>query len=171
MSDTGLLIFGDVATAVAAVAAAITVGVTVSGGRKNAKELEKVAESQKETVGAIGDVAMKLQESAELAQRSIEQAERSRLLAEKDRLRHTYEEIGRLVEELFQAGIWRGPGFSGTEFHKPRNQLAIAIIGHEEKLPRCATATLCNSCESAVGNATTARVEIQAAIKQLSVTT
>lgn len=177
-NDTGLLVFGDVATAIAAVAALVTVGLTVRYGRKTAIELgAQVTELRGITSGlaeqlneltfigvslsgveqGIGDTAEILRgaQAAEARHR-----ERERLERRVDR----YAAVGSLVEAIFWAAYNEG---QGNEWMELRNRLSVLLVGMATDLPRCADVRTANSRPDAQMKAGTARGEADIAIERL----
>jgi len=183
----GWLVFGDVATAVAALAALATVIVTVVLGLRTARalrdvgtaasatarELRDVGTAVRETATLTVDVVGGLRESAEWARETAElvrttgqEAIRAQRDAERARIRSQYEAIGRLVEEIFFAAYSEMPGHA-NDWMSLRNQLAVAIVGHKDELPLCADVVLSNSKMDAQGKAGRARLEAPTAIERL----
>jgi hypothetical protein len=178
-SDTGWLVFGDVATAVAAVAALVTVTATIVYGRKTAAELgNQVTElhgittglaNQLDELSVIGGSLVRVEEgiteTAALTRGSQRaegrQHERERL----ERLADRYVRIGSVVESIFWAAY--NEREAPSEWQHLRNRLSVLMVGITQELPRCADVRNASSRQDAQSKAGAARGEADIAIERV----
>jgi hypothetical protein len=181
-SDTGWLVFGDVATAVAPAAALTTVALTIVYGRKTATELGKEVielrniasglNNQLSELGAIGSslqsVGKGISETAALTRLARDDDLYARDHERRERLIDRYMEIGSLVEQIFWAAQDEyNVGYTHTDWMHYRNRLSVLIVGLTHQLPKCADVRNAGSRQDALGKASTARGEVELAITTL----
>jgi hypothetical protein len=117
------------------------------------------------TVASVYGIKLAAQ-NLQAANETVVLAAESRLDSERDRRRHRLERVGELVEEAF----WLANDMTRPKGWMPaRNRLRQALVGLTDELPLCAGILDASISEQAIAAASSARDEIEMALRRLEV--